>query len=137
MSLDASIWAWNQRVKRSAAKLVLLSIADRAGENHTAFPSISRIAYDTELDRKTVMSCIAYLIEKGMISAEKAHGTSTKYRLIGVVGRDETSTKNGTSTKIGTSTKNGTEPVPKLGRPPVPKLGHEPISRTYQEPVKC
>jgi len=107
---------------------VLLSIADRAGEDHTAYPSVARLADDTEMDRKTVMSCIGYLIEKGIIEASKRNGARTTYRLVGVEDRHQTSTKNGTSPKIGTGTKNGTGPVPKTGPVPVPNLGHEPIS---------
>lgn len=152
MSLDATRWAWIQRVERSTAKLVLLSIADRADENHIAYPSVQRIVADTELDRKTVMSSIAYLEEKGIIETIKHNGSVNKYRLIGVPGREQTSPKNGTgkenptspkngtgtSPKIGTGTKNGTgpkngtAPVPKTGPLPVPFLGHEPTN----EPTK-
>ena len=74
MSLDASIWAWKQRVGRASAKLVLLSLADRAGETHTAYPSIARLHMDTELDRKTIMDCLEYLATAGLIEAEKANG---------------------------------------------------------------
>jgi hypothetical protein len=128
MSLDATRWAWLQRIGRSSAKLVLLSIADRAGEDHTAYPSIARLSEDTEMDRKTVMSAIRYLIEKGIIEAQRRAGARTTYRLVGVEGRESTSTKNGTGTKSGTSTKNGTAPVPNLVPQPVPNLGHEPIN---------
>jgi len=117
MSLDATIWAWRRTVGRSSAKLVLLSIADRADEKHHAYPSISRLALDTELDRKTVLSCISYLEEAGVIESRRSHGKATHYRLIGVDGREDS-----TSTKSGTSTKNGTQPVPNLGHEPPNEL---------------
>lgn len=52
MSIDATRWSWTASVKTSAQRLVLLSLADRAGEEHTAWPSIDRLAKDTVLDKK-------------------------------------------------------------------------------------
>ncbi|KAA8735529.1 hypothetical protein F4V57_01660 [Acinetobacter qingfengensis] len=37
MSLDASIWAWKAQVKNSSQRLVLLTLADRAGETHRCY----------------------------------------------------------------------------------------------------
>ena len=54
MSIDATRWAWTAQVKNSSQRLVLLSLADRAGEHHTAWPSIDRLAKDTALNEKTV-----------------------------------------------------------------------------------
>lgn len=54
MSLDASLWAWKQKGLTSAEKNVLHSLADRAGENHTAWPSAKRFAQDTELSDRHV-----------------------------------------------------------------------------------
>lgn len=143
MSLDAIRWAWMQTVGRSSAKLVLISLADRADENHSCFPSIERLKLDTELNRKTIMDCLAYLEHRGFVESEKRLGCGSRYKLIGVEGRESrASPKNGTSPKIGTgavfgtSTKNGTAPVPKTVPPPVPKTGHEPINITNQEPTK-
>lgn len=117
MSIDATRWAWCQHVK-SSHKMVLLALADRAGENHECWPSISRLEHDTELDRKTIMSAIAQLEQLGFISVSRSLGDGNKYTLIGVGNRhDLPSTKNGTSPKNGTSTKNGTTPVPKTGLP--------------------
>ena len=39
MSLDATLWAWRQPVT-PLQKLVLLSMADRAGEDHTLCPHL-------------------------------------------------------------------------------------------------
>lgn len=52
MSIDATRWSWTASVKTSAQRLVLLSLADRAGEEHTAWPSIDRLAADTMLDKR-------------------------------------------------------------------------------------
>ncbi|MFN4187680.1 MAG: helix-turn-helix domain-containing protein, partial [Acinetobacter johnsonii] len=46
MSIDATRWAWTAPVNNSSQRLVLLSLADRAGEEHTAWPSIDRLAKD-------------------------------------------------------------------------------------------
>ncbi len=58
MSIDATRWAWTAPVNNSSQRLVLLSLADRAGEEHTAWPSIERLAKDTVLDKKTVQKVI-------------------------------------------------------------------------------
>ena len=101
MSLDATNWAWRIRQKQKKGgslkglkKLVLLSLADRAGEDHCAYPSMSRLVEDTEMDRKTVLKIIDELIEDGLILDTGERKGRTKqvkvYRLIGVNGREET-----------------------------------------------
>ena len=149
MSLDATRWAWQQAGIKATEKLVLLSLADRADELHSCYPSIARLASDTCMDRKTIMAAVNSLEAAGLISVCRGLGSGNRYQLLGVVGRHstgtktgtgydtnsstkngtasagETSTKNGTSPEIGTGTKNGTPPVPKTGLLPVPKTGHE------------
>ena len=99
MSLDASIWAWKTRQKQKQGgalkplkKLVLLSLADRAGETHECYPSIARLVEDTEMDRKTVLKIIDELIEDGfIIDTGKREGRTKQvkvYLLIGVKGRE-------------------------------------------------
>lgn len=66
MSLDATIWAWSQDL-RPTQKLLLLSLADRAGENMTCHPSNKRLSADTGLDPKTVTKGLQQLQEKGLI----------------------------------------------------------------------
>ncbi|EOW8418906.1 helix-turn-helix domain-containing protein [Acinetobacter baumannii] len=99
MSLDATIWAWKTRQKQKAGgalkplkKLVLLSLADRAGETHECYPSIARLVDDTEMDRKTVLKIIEELIEDGfIIDTGKREGKTKQvkvYLLIGVKGRE-------------------------------------------------
>ncbi len=109
MSLDATRWAWNQRIKqnsrtsRSAVKIVLVSMADRAGEDHICYPSIARLELDTELNRKTILNALRYLEELGLIKDTGDRKGRTKkvkvYRLVGVTGREE---KKGNSPNGGT-----------------------------------
>ena len=99
MSLDATIWAWKIRQKQKKGgslkplkKLVLLSLADRASEDHCAYPSMARLVEDTEMDRKTVLKIIDELIEDGLIIDTGERKGRTKqvkvYQLLGVKGRE-------------------------------------------------
>ena len=99
MSLDATIWAWKIRQKQKKGgsikplkKLVLLSLADRASEDHCAYPSVARLVEDTEMDRKTVLKIIDELIEDGLIIDTGERKGRTKqvkvYQLLGVNGRE-------------------------------------------------
>ena len=104
MSLDATTWAWKMRQKQKPGgstkplkRLVLLSLADRAGEDHCAYPSIARLVEDTEMDRKTVLKIIDELIQDGLIEDTGERKGRTKqvkvYRLVGVNGRETVPTK--------------------------------------------
>lgn len=101
MSLDATNWAWRVKFPEKAGSalpalklVVLLSMADRASEDHTCFPSINRLASDCRMNRKSVIKIIAELIEDGLISDTGERKGRTKqvivYRLNGVSGREET-----------------------------------------------
>lgn len=93
MSIDATRWAWTAPVSNSSQRLVLLSLADRAGEEHTAWPSIERLAKDTVLDKKTVQKVILELIKLGLIEDTGERTGPTKrvriLKLNGVTGREE------------------------------------------------
>ncbi|PKF33384.1 helix-turn-helix domain-containing protein [Acinetobacter proteolyticus] len=113
MSLDATIWAFKAAVKTSSQRLVLLALADRAGDEHKCYPSLKRLEKDTVLNRKTIIKVLDELEEAAFIKfTGKTTGNGVKiYQLIGVVGREDeepTSTKNGTSPKNGTGTNLGT-----------------------------
>jgi len=130
MSVDATRWVWGLTMP-ATRKIVLLSMADRAGETHACWPSIVRLEADTCLDRKTIMAAISDLEKDGFVSVTRVFGKGNCYQLLGDFAR-ETSTKNGTgsSTKNGTgsSTKNGTGSSTKNGTgEPVPKTGPVPI----------
>jgi len=124
MSLDATVWAWKTRQKQKAGgalkplkKLVLLSLADRAGETHECYPSIARLVEDTEMDRKTVLKIIDELIEDGfIIDTGKREGRTKQvkvYLLIGVKGRETvpTTVLFDTGNDDLNSTNNGTVPT--------------------------
>lgn len=72
MSVNATRFAWecdlSKTTKRSAKRLVLLALADRANKENTCFPSIARVVKDTGMDRKTVMNTINDLITLGLVS---------------------------------------------------------------------
>ena len=121
MSLEATLWAWKAPVNNSSQRLVLLSLADRAGENHTCFPSAQRLVRDTMLNRKTVLKAISDVIALGLVvDTGKRVGNGVRVlQLIGVGNRegfvDLTDPKNGTGGKNGTDPKNGTPTDPKNG----------------------
>ena len=82
MSVNATRFAWecdlSKTTKRSAKRLVLLALADRANKENTCFPSIARVVKDTSMDRKTIMNTINDLITLGLISdtGERKGGTN-------------------------------------------------------------
>jgi hypothetical protein len=91
MSIDATIWAWKAPVDSSTQRLVLLALADRAGEDHKAWPSAERLHQDICLNIKTVPKILQELVKLGLIEDTKERkGSSNRvpvYRLIGVLDR--------------------------------------------------
>ncbi|MDC5485787.1 helix-turn-helix domain-containing protein, partial [Acinetobacter baumannii] len=153
MSLDASIWAFKAEVKTSSQRLVLLALADRAGESHKCYPSIKRMVKDTLLNRKTIIKVLDELEASSFIKfTGEITGNGVKvYQLIGVMGREEdsvtspkngTSTKNGTSSNFGTGSKNGTSTnigsatSPKNGTETSTNIGTQNLSRNLSEESK-
>ena len=119
MSLDATVWAWKASVSGASERLVLLALADRAGDDHKCFPSLKRLEKDTTLNRKTIIKVLDELELKSLIKfTGEIKGNGVKvYQLIGVFGREDysdthtqkgTSTKNDTGVNLGTGSKNGT-----------------------------
>lgn len=131
MSVDATKWAWSLSISPTR-KIVLLSMADRAGESHVCWPSVARLEADTCLDRKTILSAIAGLEELGLIVVRRTLGRGNCYQLLGVESR-ETSTKNGTG--FDAKAVPITAPVPISG--PVPKTGpHQSQKRDHHQSQK-
>lgn len=133
MSLDATRWAWQQQGIRPLHKLILLSLADRAGTDDSVWPSYGQIAADTGADRKTICSAIKCLKEAGLLADTGERrgktGQVQVLRLVGVTHRNDeleqfqkrNDSKNGTvpffpsnSTENGivNSTENGTRNLP-------------------------
>ena len=101
MSLDATVWAWKKQftqVKGGSSpalkKLVLLSMADRADEQHCCYPSTGRLAEDCQINKKTLFKILEELVLDGVIFDTGERKGRTKqvivYRLIGVQGREQT-----------------------------------------------
>ena len=150
MSIDATRWAWQQTLKPTQ-KLVLLSLADRADEKSTCYPSTSRLEFDTGLNRKTIFKVVSELEKIGVLEVKRGLGKGNYYQLIGVQNRHETSTKKGTgknketstengtasrvktSPKSGTSTRNGTSP--KNGTDQSQKRDSNQSQKRYIEPI--
>lgn len=91
MSIDATSWAWKAPVQSCSQRIVLLALADRAGEDHTAWPSAERLHQDTCLNIKTIPKVLKELTGLGLImDTGERKGSSRRvvvYRLIGVVDR--------------------------------------------------
>ncbi|MDC4457934.1 helix-turn-helix domain-containing protein [Acinetobacter baumannii] len=153
MSLDASIWAFKAEVKTSSQRLVLLALADRAGESHKCYPSIKRMVKDTLLNRKTIIKVLDELEAGSFIKfTGEITGNGVKvYQLIGVMSREEdsvtgpkngTSTNNGTSSNFGTGSKNGTSTnigtatSPKNGTETSTNIGTQNLSRNLSDESK-
>ena len=119
MSVDATRWAWAAPVKNAPQRLILLSLADRSGEDHKCYPSNKRLADDTVLNLKTVQKAVNELIEMGLILDTGERKGNTKQvrvlQLIGVNSREHNQPKNGAvkptqkrnNTENGNDTKNG------------------------------
>lgn len=125
MSVDATRWAWKAPVKSATQRLVLLSLADRAGEHHTCYPSLERLAKDTVLNIKTVQKVISDLISDGLIvDTGERKGFSKRVRVLQLIGVESREyTQNWDDSKIGNMPKNGTKDVPKIGMNNEPKIG--------------
>jgi len=126
LSVDATRWAWAVAGIKSTDKLVLLSLADRANEEHEAWPSIDRLSADCCMKRATVISAIERPSEKGGIERRKRFGGSAVYTLVGVESRHD---KTGISAETGTSAKTGTVSSAENGTTVVPKTAPEPKTK--------
>lgn len=132
MSVDAIRWAWSAPVESSSQRIVLLALADRAGEEHTCWPSMVRVQKDTCLDIKTVKSTISKLIEMGLLAdtgeRKGATGRVRVLRLVGVNGREEMNPKTESFQKRNDS-EIGSLNEPKNGSLNEPKNGTQNLSK--------
>ena len=69
MSAKATFWAWEQSVKNSTQKLVLLKLCDSANDNNVCWPSQSKIASDCGLSRSAVLNNLKALEDQGFITS--------------------------------------------------------------------
>ena len=137
MSLDASRWAWQQKVT-ATQKLVLLSLADRANESHQCYPSTARLVNDTGLYRETIFEAIKSLEEIGLINVKRELGKGNNFTLLGVNDRHVTSSDLPTSKANKSSSKKPTgSDLPTSSEIPTPTSSDLPTTQsvnadTYQ-----
>ncbi len=67
MSVKASNWAWNQPLKPTP-KLVLMRLADFAGQDGKCYASYSRLIQDVGVSKNTIRKSLDELIEQGFIT---------------------------------------------------------------------
>ncbi|QXM18607.1 hypothetical protein Phab24_id162 [Acinetobacter phage Phab24] len=74
-----SVWSFSFNGKnRAIKKLIMLNLADRAGDDGLCFPSVAKIAEDTLLDRRTIMTAITSMIDDGLLEDTKMRKGQTK-----------------------------------------------------------
>lgn len=88
MSLDATLWAWRQPVT-PLQKLVLLSMADRAGEDHTLCPHLERLSFDTGIPTADVQAVLVELERLSILRRILPHEHVSLFQLVGVHGRED------------------------------------------------
>lgn len=88
MSVAAIAWVFQQDIRPSATKFVLVALADNAGDTGEAWPAVSTICKKTAQDRKTVITALARLIQLGYIEdTGRRMGVTNQvivYRILGV-----------------------------------------------------
>jgi len=120
MSIEATLSTWKLTKSQvtPTQKLILLSLADRAGEDAECWPSIKRLEADTGLDRKSIMDNRKKLIEKNLITYTGEMKGFRKQvpvmRLNYVLHRESTSPESGTGKKF-TGPESGTRTGPESG----------------------
>lgn len=71
MSMEAYRWALTWTGISSSEKFVLVLIADHYNDKaHRSWPSIERLAKESQLHRSTVIRCIKSLQDEGLIEVE-------------------------------------------------------------------
>ena len=82
MSGKAAVWAWQQTGIPPLEKLVLLALAERHNKDTgKCYPSMTLMAEDTGMSRRSVMRAIRGLEERGLITCDRTYGKSTFYHL--------------------------------------------------------
>lgn len=67
MSVRAITWAWEQETTSAGERLVLLALADHAGDDGVCFPSTGRLSAKTRIGVSTVRLHIDRLTKRGLI----------------------------------------------------------------------
>lgn len=80
MSLAALEWAWGIQLS-PAQKLVILALADHAGDDLQCWPSFARIARRTGLSKTAIKEALNALEKAHLIDRHRDSGRHTRYRL--------------------------------------------------------
>jgi len=67
MSIRAIVWAFDQKVHNTSAKLVLLKLADNANDEGKCWPSLYHLAEHCEMNREQISKYCKMLSELGFI----------------------------------------------------------------------
>ena len=81
MSREARDWAWRCRGLTPALRCIVLALAEHADEEGRCWPSLTRLAELTEVDRRTVTRGLAELEDRGLTVRERHGQQSTTYTL--------------------------------------------------------
>ncbi|MGA3682506.1 helix-turn-helix domain-containing protein [Pseudomonas graminis] len=95
MSMDLMVKAMKTKVGNPLRKLVLIKLADNAGDQGECWPSYQHIADQCEIDRSTVRKHIKQLEAQGLVRIEnregpKGNSTNLYFLTISGVGRKST-----------------------------------------------
>ncbi|MGE4370807.1 MAG: hypothetical protein AB7E12_14130 [Burkholderiaceae bacterium] len=139
MSVEAINWAFQQPIRPSTAKFVLVALANNAGgQDFIAWPSIAYISSVTGQDRKTVCAGLNLLREEGFIEDTGERKGATKQ----VIAYRLNIPKNGTVKEAleRNSTENGTVPKTEPNSPVFPheqsRFSHETVPKTVHGTVR-
>lgn len=149
MSFHAVRWALSVQAPSSAAKLLLIAMADLIREpDFKAWGAAESLAKVTQLDRKTVLANLARLEAVGLITRleeRRGRGGAPVFKLAWSSGQGQES---GTDSGTGSDPSAAAEPIPLFSRTDpafpanryrnsrevVPEAGHKPVG-TSVEPV--
>lgn len=79
MSIKLMSEVFQNRSVPAKLRMVLLAICDSAGDNHICWPSLSHIAWKTELSERTVSRAVNELEEMGVLVIKRRHRKSSIY----------------------------------------------------------
>lgn len=129
MSWRAVGWALEQGGLRSADKLLLIVLANRADKSGRCYPSIATLAADSALNKETVIVALRRLEKRGLLTRQKRWGESVIYQLIGI-GAPTSIPENQNSEKPAAS-------IPENPPPVFRKSGKKPLIEPVIEPITC
>ena len=83
MSIRVMSWVWENSRAEGTDRLVLLALADYAGDDGYAYPSVARLALKARISTRTVQRCIRSLMALGevTVSPNQGRGGANVYRV--------------------------------------------------------